>query len=114
MMLSMTFHTCARLASIPILTFALALPARAVSLLGNADIEYALAQVAVAYAKGTNRGIVSLVTAERYALRGSLENWKTPEFTQKRATGLLPKGSGPWQRAHDVFLASERAAKRKR
>ncbi|MEO0381792.1 MAG: peptidase M48, partial [Pseudomonadota bacterium] len=42
----MTFHTCTRLASMLVLTFALALPARAVALLRDADVEYALAQVA--------------------------------------------------------------------
>ncbi|MEL6620020.1 MAG: M48 family metalloprotease [Pseudomonadota bacterium] len=70
-----------------------------------------LRDLSVAYAKSGQRGMASLVTAERYALRGRLED---AGIHAKRATGLLPEGSGPWQRAQDVLLASERAAKRKR
>lgn len=70
-----------------------------------------LRDLSVAYARTGNTGMASLVTAERYALRGSLED---AGIHAKRATGLLPEGSGPWQRAHDVLLASERAVKRKR
>lgn len=67
-----------------------------------------LRDLSVAYARTGNNGMASLVTAERYALRGRLED---AGIHAKRATGLLPEGSGPWQRAHDVLLASERAAK---
>lgn len=67
-----------------------------------------LRDLSVAYARTGNRGMASLVTAERYALRGSM---KDAGIHAKRATGLLPEGSGPWQRAHDVLLASERAEK---
>ena len=67
-----------------------------------------LRDLSVAYARTGNKGMASLITAERYALRGSLED---AGIHAKRATGLLPEGSGPWQRAHDVLLASERAAK---
>ena len=42
----MTFHPLARVASILILIFALAMPARAVTLLRDADMEYALSQIA--------------------------------------------------------------------
>lgn len=70
-----------------------------------------LRDLSVAYAKSGQRGMASLVTAERYALRGRLED---AGIHAKRATGLLPEGSGPWQRAQDVLLASERAAKRTR
>ena len=70
-----------------------------------------LRDLSVAYAKTGQRGMASLITAERYALRGRLED---AGIHAKRATGLLPEGSGPWQRAHDVLLASDRAAKKKR
>ena len=32
----------------------------------------------------------------------------------KRAVALLPNGSGPWQRAQDVLIASERFAKKRK
>ena len=67
-----------------------------------------LRDLSVAYARSGNTGMAALVTAERYALRGRLED---AGIHAKRATGLLPEGSGPWQRAHDVLLASERAAR---
>ncbi len=70
-----------------------------------------LRDLSVAYAKTGQRGMASLITAERYALRGRLED---AGIHAKRATGLLPQGSGPWQRAQDVLLASERAEKRKK
>ncbi len=70
-----------------------------------------LRDLSVAYARTGQRGMASLVTAERYALRGRLED---AGIHAKRATGLLAEGSGPWQRAQDVLLASERAAKRRR
>ena len=46
MILGMTFHRLLWQASILLLLCTLALPARAVSLLRDADMEYALAQVA--------------------------------------------------------------------
>jgi predicted Zn-dependent protease len=70
-----------------------------------------LRDLSVAYARTNQRGMASLITAERYALRGSLED---AGIHAKRATGLLSEGSGPWQRAQDVLFASERAAKKKR
>ncbi len=70
-----------------------------------------LRDLSVAYAKTGQTGMAALITAERYALRGSLED---AGIHAKRATGLLPEGSGPWQRAHDVLLASERAEKAKK
>ena len=70
-----------------------------------------LRDLSVAYARSGNNGMASLITAERYALRGRLED---AGIHAKRATGLLPEGSGPWQRAHDVLLASERAEKNKK
>lgn len=70
-----------------------------------------LRDLSVAYARTGQRGMASLVTAERYALRGRLSD---AGIHAKRAAGLLATGSGPWQRAQDVLLASERAEKRKK
>lgn len=70
-----------------------------------------LRDLAKAYAKLGQRGMASLVTAERYALRGNLAD---AGIHAKRASGLLPEGSGPWQRAQDVLIASQRAAKNRR
>ncbi|MFK7762916.1 MAG: M48 family metalloprotease [Roseobacter sp.] len=69
-----------------------------------------LRDLSVAYAKSGQKGMASVVTAERYALVGRL---KDAGIHAKRAVHLLPEGSGPWQRAQDVLIASERAAKRR-
>ncbi|WP_282060227.1 M48 family metalloprotease [Roseobacter litoralis] len=69
-----------------------------------------LRDLSVAYAKSGQKGMASVVTAERYALRGRM---KDAGIHAKRAVDLLPEGSGPWQRAQDVLIASERAAKRR-
>lgn len=70
-----------------------------------------LRDLSVAYARTAQRGMASLITAERYALRSRLDD---AGIHEKRAMGLLPEGSGPWQRAQDVLIASERAAKKKK
>lgn len=70
-----------------------------------------LRDLSVAYAKSGNKGMASVVTAERYALTGRFND---AEIHAKRAMGLLPEGSGPWQRAQDVLIASQRAAKRRK
>lgn len=69
-----------------------------------------LRDLATAYAKTGQTGMAALITAERYALSGRL---KDAGIHAKRASGLLSEGSGPWQRAQDVLIASERATKRK-
>jgi predicted Zn-dependent protease len=69
-----------------------------------------LRDLSVAYAKSGQTGMAALVTAERYALSGRLSD---AGIHAKRASGLLNTGSGPWQRAQDVLIAAERAAKRK-
>ncbi|MEQ6247843.1 M48 family metalloprotease [Sulfitobacter sp. HNIBRBA3233] len=69
-----------------------------------------LRDLATAYAKTGQTGMAALTTAERFALQGRL---KDAGIHAKRATGLLATGSGPWQRAQDVLIAAERAAKRK-
>jgi len=62
--------------------------------------------LAVAYAKSGQNGMASLVTAERYAMTGRLEDAK---IHATRASGLLPNGSGGWQRAQDVLFAAQSA-----
>lgn len=69
-----------------------------------------LRDLSIAYAKSNQTGMASLVTAERYALSGRMEDAK---IHAKRALGLLPEGSTSWQRAQDVLIASERAEKRR-
>lgn len=65
-----------------------------------------LRDLATAYAKAGNNGMASLTTAERYALSGKL---KDAAVHAKRAEGLLPRGSAPWQRAQDVIFAAQSA-----
>ncbi|KUF11606.1 M48 family metalloprotease [Pseudoponticoccus marisrubri] len=68
-----------------------------------------LRDLAVAYARTGQNGMASVVTAERYALGGRMAD---AELHAKRASGLLPRGSGPWQRAQDVLNAAQRAQRR--
>ena len=70
-----------------------------------------LRDLSVAYAKSGQTGMAALVTAERYALVGRLDD---AGIHAKRATDLLPTGSGSWQRAQDVLIAFERAEKQKK
>ena len=69
-----------------------------------------LRDLSVAYAKSGQTGMAALVTAERYALTGRM---KDAGIHAKRAVGLLSNGTASWQRAQDVLIASERAAKRR-
>jgi predicted Zn-dependent protease len=68
-----------------------------------------LRDLAVAYARMGRSGMASVVTAERYALQGRLED---AHVHATRAAALVPRGSGPWQRAQDVISASESARRR--
>ncbi|WP_425098284.1 M48 family metalloprotease [Tropicibacter sp. S64] len=68
-----------------------------------------LRDLAVAYARAKQNGMASLVTAERYALGGRLED---AALHATRASGLLPRGSGPWQRAEDILIAAKSAKRR--
>jgi predicted Zn-dependent protease len=61
-----------------------------------------------AYAKDGQHGMASLVVAERYALQGRL---KDADIHAKRASALLPTGSGAWRRAEDIVTAAKRARK---
>jgi len=65
-----------------------------------------LRDLAAAHAKSGNPGLASVVTAERYALIGRLDD---AVIHANRASGLLPSGSGGWQRAQDVLQAAKRA-----
>lgn len=69
-----------------------------------------LRDLSVAYAKSGQPGMAALVTAERYALAGRMED---AGIHAKRATDQLAEGTGAWQRAQDVLIASERAEKRR-
>ncbi|MFY9239963.1 MAG: M48 family metalloprotease [Roseovarius sp.] len=64
--------------------------------------------LAAAHAKSGNAGLASVVTAERYALIGRLDD---AVIHANRASGLLPRGSGAWQRAQDVLQAAKFAKK---
>ncbi len=70
-----------------------------------------LRDMAQAYAKTGQNGMAALVTAERYALRGRLDD---AGIHAKRASGLLPRGSASWRRAQDVVIAAEQHEKRKK
>lgn len=68
-----------------------------------------LRDMGTAYAQIGRNGMASLATAERYALRGDFKN---ALIHSKRASGLLPRGSAPWQRAQDVLSQAEIQAKK--
>ncbi|MDP5215988.1 M48 family metalloprotease [Ruegeria sp. 2205SS24-7] len=67
--------------------------------------------LAVAYSKLGQTGMASLVTAERYALNGRMED---AGLHAQRAVAQLSTGSPGWQRAEDVLLAAKRAEKKRR
>ncbi|MFU8882894.1 MAG: M48 family metalloprotease [Rhodobacterales bacterium] len=70
-----------------------------------------LRDLAVAYAQTGQDGMASLITAERFALMGRLPD---ALIHANRATGMLPRGSAPFNRAQDVVFAAETAAKNRR
>lgn len=57
-----------------------------------------------AYAQLGQPGMAALAVAERHALAGRM---KDARIQAERASGLLPQGSPPWQRAQDVLNATE-------
>jgi predicted Zn-dependent protease len=63
-----------------------------------------LRDLAGAYAQRDRPGMAALITAERYALIGRLED---AEINARRAENLLPRGSSAWLRAQDVVSATE-------
>ncbi len=70
-----------------------------------------LRDLAVAYARTGQNGMASLVTAERYALIGRMED---AALHAGRAEAQLPRGSSAWQRAQDVLSAARLADFRRR
>lgn len=70
-----------------------------------------LRDLAAAQAQLGNNGMASVLTAERHALAGRLND---AGIHARRASDLLPRGSPAWQRAQDVLSASERAAQNRR
>jgi len=70
-----------------------------------------LRDLAVAYAKAGNAGMASVVTAERYALAGRMED---AALHARRAEGLLARGTPGWNRAQDVLRAAEAVENRRR
>ncbi len=70
-----------------------------------------LRDLAVAYAKAGNAGMASVVTAERYALAGRMED---AALHARRAVGLLARGTPGWNRAQDVLRAAEAVENRRR
>ena len=69
-----------------------------------------LRNLAVAYARSGQKGMASVVTAERYALQS---NFKQAELHAKRAQALLPRGSVGWLKADDILGAATRLKARK-
>jgi predicted Zn-dependent protease len=69
-----------------------------------------LRDLATAYAKSGQPGMASVVTAERFALLGRLDD---AAIHAQRAVDQLPRGSPGWLRADDV-LAAARAARSNR
>jgi predicted Zn-dependent protease len=70
-----------------------------------------LRDMSLAYAKTGQNGQAAVVTAERYALMGRIDD---AGIHAKRAMAQLPRGSAGWRRAEDVLIAYERSQKRKR
>jgi predicted Zn-dependent protease len=70
-----------------------------------------LRDLAQAEAQMGNRGMASVLTAERYAMAGRL---KDARIHAERASDLLPRGSPGWQRAQDILVAAETAEKRRK
>jgi len=70
-----------------------------------------LRDLAQAYARAGNNGMASMVTAERYALLGRLND---AGLHANRAMGLLPRGSSGWLRAQDIAIAAERVGRKKK
>jgi len=69
-----------------------------------------LRDLAQAEARMGNRGMASVVTAERYAMAGRLGDAR---IHAERADALLPRGSPGWRRAQDILAAVEAAETRR-
>jgi len=69
-----------------------------------------LRDLAQAEARMGNRGMASVLTAERYAMAGRL---KDARIHAERASDLLPRGSPGWRRAQDLLAAADAAENRR-
>jgi predicted Zn-dependent protease len=69
-----------------------------------------LRDLAQAEAQMGNRGMASVLTAERYAMAGRL---KDARIHAERAGDMLPRGSPGWRRAQDILVAAEAAENRR-
>jgi len=69
-----------------------------------------LRDMSIAYARLDQMGMAAVVTAERYALQGRMDD---AGIHAKRGMDLMPRGSVGWRRAQDVLIASEQEAKRR-
>ena len=67
--------------------------------------------LAATHARMGNNGMASLVTSERYAMMGRLED---AGIHAKRASDLLPRGSTGWLRAQDMLSAAKAAENKRR
>ncbi|RKT34365.1 putative Zn-dependent protease [Roseovarius halotolerans] len=67
--------------------------------------------LAATHARQGNNGMASLVTSERYAMMGRLED---AGIHAQRASDLLPRGSTGWRRAQDVLSAAKAAENKRR
>src|SRR6056297_558452 len=69
-----------------------------------------LRDLAQAEAQMGNRGMASVLTAERYAMAGRL---KDARIHAERASDMLPRGSPGWRRAQDILAVVEAAENRR-
>ena len=69
-----------------------------------------LRDLAQAEARMGNRGMASVLTAERYAMAGRL---KDARIHAERASDMLPRGSPGWRRAQDLLAAADAAENRR-
>ncbi len=70
----------------------------------DAQSSAVLRDLGQAYARTGQPGLASLVTAERYALQGRMDD---AIVHARRAADRLPRGSASWQRAQDVLSAAQ-------
>lgn len=70
-----------------------------------------LRDLALAHARAGQNGLASVATAERYAVRGRLEDAR---IHAERAQGLLGQGTRGYLRAQDVLAAAQQAERQRR
>jgi predicted Zn-dependent protease len=69
-----------------------------------------LRDLALAHARAGQPGLAAMVTAERYAVLGRMDD---AEALAERAVALLPQGSPGWIRAQDVLRVAQAAQRRR-